>query len=448
MSAGSALARPRPAEHRVELEIRAVDPGGCGVAELDGAPVEVDGALEGERVIAELGRRRRRATVARLVRVSSPSPHRVPPSCSHFEACGGCRFQHLSVDAQRRNKERVLMEALAREGVGAPRRRLEPLTGAVRGYRRKARLGVKYVAGKGGALVGFRERRGNFIADMRQCEVLVPAVGARIEALRRLVSGLDARDRVPQIEVAAGDAAVALVFRHLDPLSAPDREALRRFARESGLHVYVQPGGVDTITPLEPRAPAPLRYRIPEFDLVLEFKPAHFIQVNAEVNRALVSLAVSLLEPDADDRVLDLYCGIGNFSLALARRAGRVTGVEASAEMVAAAGRNAASNGLVNVRFEAADLEDPTQVAAVLEAPASALMLDPPRTGAKTLLAGLGPPYPARIVYISCNPQSFAEDARVLVNRHGYGFDAAGIVDMFPHTGHVEVIGRFSTRAA
>ncbi len=444
MSNGGAAMRRSAATVPVETQIVALDGEGCGVAEVGGRKLRVDGALAGERVAVEVVKKRRRFDRARLVAVLVPSPHRVLPSCEYFHFCGGCRFQHLAPEAQRAQKERELDQALADFGVPGPLERDAPITGPYSGYRRKARLGVRYVSGKGGALVGFREKRGNLVADIRHCEVLVPSVGQRIHFLRELVSRLDARDRIPQIEIAAGDDATALIVRHLDPLSEGDRIALREFARGEELRLYLQPGGLDSIAPLWPEDPPPLRYRIPEFELELAFEPADFVQVNAAVNRALVSRAVSWLEPGPADRVLDLFCGIGNFSLALARRGGFVCGVEASDAMVAAARGNAEVNAIENATFDSADLSDADQVEGLLGKGWSALLLDPPRSGAAVVVEQLSAPLPSRIVYVSCNPQTFARDAGSLIGRHGFRLSRAGIVDMFPHTRHAEVIGLFT----
>lgn len=443
MSAEPAALRRSPAPQGTEARIVALDEDGRGIAKVNGKTVLVDGALEGERVIFELIRKRRRFDEGKLLEVLEPSAHRDRPCCEHFHLCGGCRFQHLNPEAQRQRKERFFDRALAAQGVSPPRRWYPAISGSHSGYRRKARLGVKFVPGKGGALVGFREKRGRFIADIQRCKILVRSVGERIHLLRELVTGLNARDRIPQIEIAAGDGATALVVRHLDPLSVADRDALREFARNHRLTVYLQSGGIETIVPLWPQDPPPLRYRIPEFNLELEFEPADFIQVNAAVNLGLVGRAVGWLDPAPSDRVLDLYCGMGNFSLALGRRAGSVTGVEASAKLVAAARRNARSNAVANARFEVADLDNPDQVAEALSGEYSGLLLDPPRSGAACVVERLASPYPSRIVYVSCSPESFARDAAVITRRHGYRLESAGIVDMFPHTRHVEVMGLF-----
>lgn len=447
MTEGLTLRRPSEASRRSETRIDKLDDQGRGLGEVNGRRVRVDGALEGERVVIDLFRKRRLYKDARLVEVVEPSPQRVEPSCEYFHLCGGCRFQHLKLESQRARKQRILQQALSAHGVPAPGTWCPPITGMEVGYRRKARLGVRFVPGKGGALVGFREKRGGFIADILRCEVLVPSVGDRIQALRELVNGLSARDRIPQIEVAAGDDATALVFRHLDPLSEVDRETLRRFARSHGLRVYLQSGGPDSIAPLWPEDPPPLRYRIPEFELDLAFEPSDFVQVNAAVNRALVSCAVSWLDPGPRDRLLDLFCGMGNFALALARRCGSVVGVESSAGMVAAARRNAGSNAIANAEFQVRDLEAPEDVAQVLSGEFSGIFLDPPRSGAARVVEQLAPPHPSRIVYVSCDPKSFAADAAVITRRHGYRLERVGIVDMFPHTGHAEVIGRFTSGA-
>ncbi len=439
----STALRGEAAPERIETRIVAHDDEGRGLATMNGIPLRVEGALEGERVTIEILRRRRRYIDARLVDVLEPSARRVRPSCEYFHQCGGCRLQHLRLDEQRAAKQRLLERALSACGVPAPRMWYPPIAGSALGYRRKARLGVKFVPGKGGALVGFREKRGSFIADVQRCEVLVPSVGERILALRELISGLSVRNRIPQIEVAAGDDDTALVLRHLDPLTAADCDALRGFARRHRVRVYLQPGGMESISPLWPEDPPPLRYRIPEFDLEFEFEPAQFVQVNAEVNRALVSRAVDWLAPGPGERLLDLYCGIGNFSLAFARRGAMVHGVEASEAMVTAARGNANSNEIANARFEAANLDDPAEVERVLAGGFSSVFLDPPRSGAARVAERLEPPCPARIVYVSCNPESFARDAAVITGRQGYRLELAGIVDMFPHTRHVEMIGQF-----
>ena len=447
MGAQSAVNMRQPANPQqdcVEVLIQDIDARGRGIARADGKKILVDGALAGETVRIRRRKRHRRADVADLVDVLRAAPERTAPSCTHFSLCGGCRFQHLSGPAQRGRKNRAFSEALARHWLSPPERALPPIFDRPAGYRRKARLGVRYVAGKGGALVGFREKRVNFVADLKSCEVLVPAAGERITALRDLVSGLGARERIPQIEIAAGERDTALVFRHLGPLTASDRRMMVEFARRHAVQVYLQSAGPESVVPLWPETPPPLTYSLPEFDLELAFQPTDFVQVNAGVNRKLVGQAVELLDVQPNDRVLDLFCGIGNFTLALARRGGGITGVEYSEDMVRAAKANAARNGIENVDFRRLDLEDAGGAADCLSQSWDKLILDPPRSGAVAVTGALGSPYPRRIVYVSCNPDTFARDAAVLVQKHGYHFERAGIVDMFPHTGRVEVIGAFA----
>lgn len=450
MSARPAAAKPRspaPRPDAVEVQIHDLDDEGRGVARVGGVKTLVDGALAGERVRIRPRARRRRFDEADLDEILEASPDRTEPGCPHVALCGGCRFQHLSAPAQRRRKEQALIGALARHALPPPETTSGPIAGSAVGYRRKARLGVRYVPGKGGALVGFREKRANFVADLTGCEVLVPSVGQRIDALRALVSDLDARDRIPQIEIAAGERATALVFRHLDPLTASDKATLIGFAVRHGFHLYLQPAGPESVAPLWPEAPPPLTYALPAFDLELAFGPTDFVQVNAGVNRKLVARAVELLDVGTDERVLDLFCGIGNFALALGRRAGMVTGVENDERMVQAAKHNADRNGISNVAFQRLDLYDADGVSACLSRTWDKLMLDPPRSGAGPVVSALRSPYPRRIVYVSCNPETFARDASDLVENHGYRFEQAGIVDMFPHTSHVEIIGAFARDA-
>jgi len=437
------VSRRAPAEP-VRVEVEALDPGGRGVARHDGRRFAVEGALPGERVRARIVRRRGGDLEGSCVEVlGAPAPARTVPRCPHFEECGGCRLQHLTHDAQVAVKQERLLLALA--AAGGPARVLDPIVGPAWGYRRRARLGVRFVRPRGEALVGFREKLARGVAVLEACEVLAPAVGRRLRALRDLVTGLAARERIPQIEVAAGDDGTALVFRHLDPLGEHDRAALERFARDSGIQVHLQPGGPETLAPLWPPAPPALRYRLPAQDLALEFGPLDFAQVNAGVNRALVTRALALLAPAPGARVLDLYCGIGNFTLAAARAGAHAHGLEGAPALVERARANAALNGLAReVAFETVDLGDPRALAPWLDAGCDAVLLDPPRPGARVLTESLGAPYPGRVVYVSCNPDTLARDAAALVGRHGYRLDAAGVVDMFPHTAHSEAIALFT----
>jgi len=422
--------------------VESLDDRGRGVACAGGRRVAVHCALPGERVRFAYRRRHRGGDEASTLEVLEPAPERVEPRCPHFGTCGGCRVQHMDHAAQVRAKGGRLEAALAEAGVH-PARWLEPIVARPWGYRRSARLAVRYVPGKGGALVGFRELHGTRVAVLESCDILHPPVGRRLPELKRLVGGLEARARIPQVGVAAGDDATALVFRHLVPLSAGDREALAGFAQTHGLQVYLQPGGPDSVAPLYPTAPDPLRYALPDFDLSLRFEPTDFIQVNGPVNRQLTARAVELVAPRPGERVLDLFCGLGNFTLPLARRGAGAVGLEGSPALVARAAENARHNDVAG-EFRVADLADDEECARWLGHGWDALLLDPPRSGAAAVVAALAPPYPQRVVYVSCEPASMARDAGVLVHRHGFRAEAAGVVDMFPHTAHLESIALFA----
>ena len=427
-----------------------MDARGRGIAEVDGRCVQVPGALAGERVRARYRRRRKRHDEAELTGVLAAAPDRVPPRCPHFYACGGCDWQHLEADADLRAKEAGVLSALAAAGV-APDRVAPPIRGPRYGYRRKARLGVRFVPGKGGALVGFREKSGSRLAVLDACAVLHPAVGGRLAELRALIDSLDAREGVPQIEFAAGDARAMLVFRHLEPLGAADLERLRRFGAVAGLAIAVQPGGPDSVVALDDGG-LELSYRLAAFGLELGFHPLDFVQVNPEVNAALVERVVAELRPAG--RVVDLFCGIGNFTLALAR-AGRgagvaVTGVEGESRLAERARQNARRNGLAGVGFRAGDLTHPETLAACFAGGVDRLVLDPPRSGAMEVLGSLASnpsAAPGRIVYVSCQPETLARDLGLLVNGLGYRLSSLAVADMFPHTSHIESVATLERRA-
>ncbi|HEM47634.1 MAG TPA: 23S rRNA (uracil(1939)-C(5))-methyltransferase RlmD, partial [Alphaproteobacteria bacterium] len=335
----------------LEARIESLSHDGRGVARLDGKTVFVDGALPGERVLLRYRRRRRSFDEAQVVEVLQPSPHRCVPKCPHFGVCGGCSLQHLDPQAQIESKQQVLLDNLERLGGVAPDAVLPPLTGPVWGYRRKARLGVKYVRKKGRVLVGFRERHSSFVAELQRCEVLHPSVGERIADLAALIAGLEARERIAQIEVAVSDAATALVLRNLDPLSEADRERVRAFGHAHGLQMWLQPSGPDSAHSLDSDDPA-LTYELPDQQVTLAFRPTDFTQINAAINGATVARALQLLEPSGE-RVLDLYCGLGNFTLPLARHAARVVGVEGDQSLIERARANADRNGIANAEFHA-----------------------------------------------------------------------------------------------
>jgi 23S rRNA (uracil1939-C5)-methyltransferase len=429
----------------VEADIDDLSHDGRGVAHVGGKAVFVAGALPGERVRLRYTGRHRHHDEAAVAAVVRASADRVAPACAHFGTCGGCALQHLSSAAQIAAKQRVLLENLERIGKVRPRTVLPPLTDAPWGYRRKARLGVKYVEKKGRVLVGFREADGRYIADIERCHVLHPAVGERIGALAALIGSLDARRSIPQIEVAAGDDLVALVFRHLHPLSEADRAALAAFGREQGLGVYLQPGGIDSVAPLWP-PDARLAFALPAYGVELEFRPLDFIQVNGGMNRRMIDHALALLDPQPGERILDLFCGLGNFTLPLARRGAAVSGVEGEAGLVSRAQENARRNNVDNAAFFAADLALDQSAAPWARQPYAKILLDPPRSGAAAVLEYLPRREARRIVYVSCHPGSLARDAGILVERHGFELVSAGAMDMFPHTAHVESIALFERR--
>jgi 23S rRNA (uracil1939-C5)-methyltransferase len=400
--------------------------------------VFVEGALPGERAAVRIFTRKAKFEVGKAISLLASSPQRREARCPHFGVCGGCVLQHASGELQMQAKRDGLEQSLARIGKTAPQRWLPTVHGDEWGYRRRARLSARYVPKKGGALVGFRERRSTYVADLRECAVLPPRISSLIVPLRELVENLSIRERVPQIEVAVGDNAAALVFRHLLPFTEADLEQLRRFARQHGVQVWLQPGGPDSAHPFEPAA-SELYYELPEFGVRLAFLPTDFTQVNHAVNRVLVGRALELLEPRPGERIADLFCGLGNFSLPIARRGAEVIGFEGSRELVERARANAAANGLV-AQFEVMDLFKPDLRP---YGPFEKILLDPPRQGAIEVVKALPEGAPRRIVYISCDPATLARDAEVLVHVKGYRLAAAGVVNMFPHTAHVESMAVF-----
>ena len=429
----------------LEADITDLSHDGRGVAHVDGKAVFVTGALAGERVRLRFSGKHRHYDEATVEEVLSASPDRVTPRCPHFGVCGGCALQHLDPLAQIMAKQRVLLENLERIGKVQPQRVLAPLTDSSWGYRRKARLSVKFVEKKGRVLVGFRESNGRYVADITRCEVLHPAVGERILAITALIESLDAKRDIPQIEVAAGDDLVALIFRHLQPLSALDRNALVEFGKTHKLGIYVQPGGIDSVASLWPDD-AHLSFHLPAYDVELDFQPLDFIQVNAGMNRRMIDHALTLLDPQPADRVLDLFCGLGNFTLPLARRAARVVGVEGEAGLVRRAGENARRNNIDNVEFFSADLAADQRATPWAKADYDLLLLDPPRSGAAAVLEYLPKRGVRRVVYVACHPASLARDASILVEQHGFTLVSAGVMDMFPHTAHVESIALFQRK--
>lgn len=437
------------------LDVESLDLEGQGVARrADGKVVFVDGALPGERVQATITRRKDHWEQGVVRVIARESAQRVRPGCPHFGlhrgACGGCRMQHLDAAAQVAVKQRVLEDSLSHLAKVRPVRVLRPLYGPAWGYRYRARLSVRHVARKGQVLVGFHERKSSFVADMLECPVLPAGVSALLPALRELIASMDARDRLPQIELAAGDEVTALVLRHLEPLGDADRARLRRFGAAHRVQWWLQPKGPDTAHPLDPDGPT-LEYLLPEFGLRMAFAPTEFTQVNPHVNGVLVATVLRRLDPQPHERVIDWFCGLGNFTLPLATRAAAVLGIEGHPALVARAQGNASLNGLgCKATFVACNLFELTADALAAQGPAERWLVDPPREGAFALVKAAADLVsrgdwapPRRIVYVSCNPATLARDAALLVHRAGYACSAAGVVNMFPHTAHVESVAVF-----
>jgi 23S rRNA (uracil1939-C5)-methyltransferase len=483
MSRSRASAADTAAEVGYRLGIESLDLEARGIARHEGKVVFVRGALPGERVLARRVRAKPSYDVAETLAIERESSQRTVPACPHFGTCGGCSMQHLHPAAQLAIKQRALEDQIERIAGLRPGMILRPIAGPAWGYRFRARLSVRHVPKKGGVLVGFHERGSSYVADMRECRVLPPEVSDLLLPLRDLVGALSIRDRMPQIEVAVGDMGgasaggagvidgacraseagvagraktgrtIALVFRILEPLSPADRESLRGFSARPGLEIWLQPKGPDSISLLARGGrlagsdlESGLGYRLPEFDIRMPYRPTDFTQVNHGINEVLVRMAIRLLDPRPDERVADLFCGLGNYSLPLARRAREVLGIEGSPSLVRRAADNAAANALAGrARFEAANLFELSPQAWHALGAFDRVLVDPPREGALAVAQALAAPgpRPRRIVYVSCNPATLARDAAVLVHTGGWRLAAAGAVNMFPHTSHVESIAVF-----
>jgi 23S rRNA (uracil1939-C5)-methyltransferase len=429
-------------------QVASLDQEGRGIARIEGKAVFVEGALPGEVVALTYLKKKPTFDLARADAVLKPNAARVEPRCPHFGVCGGCSQQHFDVAAQVAAKQRTLEDALWRLGRVRPRLLLPPIHGPSWRYRHRARLSVRHVVKKGGMLIGFHEKKSSYVADMRSCEVLPRKISDLLPKLRELIGGLTVRDRLPQIELAVGDGekpAHVLVLRILEPLAPADETALVAFGEAHGVQFFLQPGGPGSAAPLRAGGPA-LAYTLPEFDLEFPYSPTEFTQVNPAINRVLVRRAIALVDPRPGERIADFFCGIGNFTLPLARLCGAAVGVEGNAGLVARATENAAFNGLAGqATFRVANLFAATPESVEALGPLDKILVDPPREGAIELvkaLPGDGPP--ERIVYVSCNPATLARDASVLVHDHGYGLAAAGVVNMFPHTSHVESVALFT----
>ncbi|NYT77350.1 23S rRNA (uracil(1939)-C(5))-methyltransferase RlmD [Alcaligenaceae bacterium] len=430
------------------LEIESLDLDGRGVSHRDGKVVFVDGALPGERVLAHTVRSKPSYDTARVERILRPSSQRVTPPCPYFGICGGCAMQHLEPAAQVAVKQRVLEDALGHIGKVRAAQIFPPMRGPNFGYRYRARLSVRSVRKKGKVLVGFREKRGSYVTDMEQCLVLPPQVSALLMPLRELVGALSQPERIPQIEVAVGDETIALVLRHMEPLTADDITLLRAFGQGHGVSWWLQAKGPETVHPLERADADRLAYTLPEFGLRMAYRPTDFTQVNYHINRLLISRALGLLDVQPTDRVADLFCGLGNFSLPLATRAAQVVGIEGSDQLTERALEAARQNGLEEkMRFATLNLfEVDVQWLRDL-GHFDRMLIDPPRDGAEAVARALSAlradERPSRIVYVSCSPATLARDAGILVHEGGYRLRGAGVINMFPHTGHVESIAVF-----
>ncbi len=425
------------------VRVESLDQEGRGVAHVEGKAIFIDGALAGETVEYVSFQRKPNYELAEAIRIIQPSASRVEPRCPHFGVCGGCSMQHLEPRAQVAAKQRVLEENLARIGKVAPEVVLSPIHGPSWGYRYRARFSARHVVKKG-TLVGFRERRSSFVVDMRSCAVVPARISALLMPLRDLIASLSIRERLPQVELAIGDAVDVLVLRVMEAPSESDVEKLKQFSEHYRVQLLLQPAGPDSAYPLMPEKVIPLEYRIPDFDLTFPFNATDFTQVNDQINRVLVRRAITLLDPQPGEHVADLFCGLGNFSLAIARQGARVLGVEGNARLVERANGNALLNDLQDhCHFLEQDLFKITADDWKGLPAFDRILIDPPRDGAMELIKALGGRLPARIVYVSCNPATLARDAGVLVNVHGYRLSSAGVINMFPHTSHVESIALF-----
>lgn len=431
-------------EEPVEVTIESLSAEGRGIAHVEKRTVFIDQALPGEQVEFVYTRLTSKTAEGKVTRVIKPSPDRVEARCEVFGTCGGCSLQHMTMRAQLLNKQNTLVNQLQHIGKVAPLRIFGAVTGPEWNYRQKARLGVRYVAKKNKVLVGFRERNSSFITDMSRCEILHQDVGSIIGDLSACIGEMQLKQHIPQIEVAAGDNQVVLVFRHLKPLPEPDKKVLRDFALKHNLVIYLQAGTPEDLELLYPDSVEPLFYELPGYNLRIEFQPSDFTQVNAEINRGMIDMALNFLNLNENDRVLDLFCGLGNFSLPIATRCAHVTGVEGSDAMVNKARENAAGNNIDNIEFIRTDLYgDELGLEPWMKKSYSKILLDPPRSGADAVMRFIGKMKAEIIVYVSCHPATLARDANYLVNQLGYKLSHAGILNMFPHTAHVESMAVF-----
>lgn len=424
--------------------IESLDHEGRGIAHADGKVIFIEGALTGELVTYSSYRKKTSYEQAQLGQIIKPSFMRVEPKCQHFGVCGGCSMQHLEARAQVAVKQRVLEDNLERIGKVKAEVILPPIYGQVWGYRQRARLSVRHVLKKGKTLVGFREKQGRYVADMQHCEILTPKIARLLPLLGELNESFTVRDALPQIEVAVGEQVDVLVLRILKPLSPSDETSIRQFADRHAVQFWLQTAGPETVVPFYPLDAPPLTYSLPEFGITMPFAPTEFTQVNSTMNQLMVSRAMRLLDPQPNERIADFFCGLGNFTLPIARSGAQVLGIEGSTALVQRAAQNAAYNGLAaKTQFVAMNLFGMNETVLAQLGHFDKMLIDPPRDGAIELVKALGENTPRRIVYVSCNPSTLARDAEVLVQQKGYTLKAAGVLNMFPHTSHVESIAVF-----
>lgn len=424
----------------ITLDINKLSHDGRGVSHIDGKTTFVHGAIAGEKVICKVTYQHRRYNEGKVIDVITPAPERTTPACAHFGTCGGCSMQHIEMESQIKFKQNALLEQLTHFGNVTPEIILPPITGKPWGYRGKARLGVRYVIKKNKLLVGFREKLSNYLAEIEHCPVLHPSIS--IADLSKLITGLSQYEHIPQVEVAVGDDITALIFRHLQPLPAEDIQQLIDFGKSSGLHIFLQPNPPEKTHKIYPDQNEKLSYCLPDFEITMQFHPLVFTQVNSEINLLMIKQAIQLLDPNANERILDLFCGIGNFTLPIARFAKQVIGIEGSQEMVKYAEENAQFNHINNTQFYAANLMKPCENDAWMNQQYDKILLDPPRSGAKEIIPYFSKFAAKKVVYVSCNPSTLARDAGELV-KLGYRLKKVGIINMFPHTSHIETIALF-----
>ena len=435
--------------HANSVVVESLDYEGRGIAHADGKVIFIEGALTGERVTYSSYRKKTSFELAQLGKIIKPTFMRVQPKCKHFGVCGGCSMQHMDARAQVAAKQRILEDNLWHIGKVKAQTILPPIYGQSWGYRQRARLSVRHVLKKGKTLVGFREKRGGYVADMQHCEILTPKIAKLLPLLGQLNESFTTRDILPQIEVAVGEHVDVLVLRILQALSPADEEAIKQFADTHAVQFWLQTKGPETVVPFYPLDAPPLTYSLPEFGITMPFAPTEFTQVNADMNRVMVSRAMRLLNPQPNERIADLFCGLGNFTLPIARSGAQAVGIEGSAALVQRAKQNAAFNDLAgNTQFSVMNLFEIDEAALVQLGHFDKMLIDPPRDGAFELVKALGTDTPGRIVYVSCNPATLARDAEILVHQKGYVLKAAGVMNMFPHTSHVESIALFEKTQA